>query len=233
LDFHAHGVQTIGIQPAMRKAYKETDWIGAPKMLWITPYLGIIVIIVSVGGIFYPKLGYFLLVVFASLTIIAPFRGRWFCGNLCPRGSFNDFWLGPLSRRARIPAVFQSMMIRIPIFIALMGFMVARVLATGGAVDKLGMVFVTMCILTTAAAILFGISIAPRAWCTFCPMGTLQRSLGRDRYQLKVDMERCIDCGLCQKVCPMQLPVNEILEKPDCIKCGRCVEACPKEALSF
>ncbi|VVB67350.1 Uncharacterised protein [uncultured archaeon] len=33
--------------------------------------------------------------------------------------------------------------------------------------------------------------------------------------------------------CPMQLPANEILEKPDCIKCARCVEACPKEALRF
>jgi ferredoxin-type protein NapH len=165
-------------------------------MLWITPYLGIIVIIISIGGIFYPKLGYFLLVVFAALAVIAPFRGRWFCGNLCPRGSFNDFWLGPISRRARIPPVLQSMLVRVPIFIVLMGFMVARIVATEGAVDKVGMVFVTMCILTTALAILFGISIAPRAWCTFCPMGTLQRSLGREKYQLKVDRERCIECSL-------------------------------------
>jgi len=29
-------------------------------MLKITPYLGIMVLIVSIGGIFYPKLGYFL-----------------------------------------------------------------------------------------------------------------------------------------------------------------------------
>ena len=70
----------------------------------ITPYLGIIVLIVSIGGIFYPKLGYILLLVFATLLIIAPFRGRWFCGNLCPRGSFVDFWLAPLSGRLRIPA---------------------------------------------------------------------------------------------------------------------------------
>ena len=73
-------------------------------MLKITPYLGLIVIIVSLGGIFYPKLGYFLLLVFATLMIIAPFRGRWFCGNLCPRGSFVDFWLGPLSRKLPIPS---------------------------------------------------------------------------------------------------------------------------------
>ncbi|MCX6680329.1 MAG: 4Fe-4S binding protein [Methanothrix sp.] len=202
-------------------------------MLKITPYLGIMVLIVSIGGIFYPKLGYFLLLVFASLMIIAPFRGRWFCGNLCPRGSFVDFWLAPLSRKLKIPHLFRSMWLRAPIFIALMGFMIFRIIQTDGVVDKIGMVFVTLCILTTSIAILFGVIIAPRTWCSFCPMGTMQRAVGGKKYQLKVDTEKCIDCGKCQKVCPMQLPVNEILDKPDCIKCARCVEACPKRALSF
>ena len=40
--------------------------------------------------------------------------------------------------------------------------------------DKIGMVFVTLCILTTSIAILFGVIISPRAWCSFCPMGTLK-----------------------------------------------------------
>ena len=75
-------------------------------MLKITPYLGIIVLIISLAGLFYPKLGCFLLLVFATLIIIAPFRGRWFCGNLCPRGSFVDFWLGPISRKVKIPSFF-------------------------------------------------------------------------------------------------------------------------------
>lgn len=202
-------------------------------MLKITPYLGIIVLIVSIAGIFYPKLGYFLLLVFATLIIIAPFRGRWFCGNLCPRGSFVDFWLGPLSRKVKIPSFLKSMWFRVPIFVALMGFMVFRIIQTEGVVDKVGMVFVTLCILTTSIAILFGVVIAPRAWCSFCPMGTMQRTLGGGRYQLKVDRELCIECGKCQKVCPMQLPVNETLDKPDCIKCARCVDACPKDALHF
>ncbi len=202
-------------------------------MLKITPYLGIMVLIVSIGGIFYPKLGYFLLLVFASLMIIAPFRGRWFCGNLCPRGSFVDFWLAPMSRKLKIPHIFRSMRLRAPIFVALMGFMIFRIIETEGVVDKIGMVFVTLCILTTSIAILFGVIMAPRTWCSFCPMGTMQRAVGGKKYQLKVDREKCIDCGKCQKVCPMQLPVNEILDKPDCIKCARCVEACPKQALSF
>ena len=199
----------------------------------ITPYLGIIVLIVSIGGIFYPKLGYILMLVFATLLVIAPFRGRWFCGNLCPRGSFVDFWLAPLSGRLRIPPFLRSMWIRVPIFIALMGFMIYRLLGTQGIVDRIGMVFVTLCIVTTSIAVLFGVFLAPRTWCTFCPMGTLQRTLGRGRYLLTIDRERCIDCKRCRKVCPMQLPVNEIQDLPDCIKCGRCIQACPKDALSF
>lgn len=202
-------------------------------MLKITPYLGIIVLIISIAGIFYPKLGYFLLLVFATLIIIAPFRGRWFCGNLCPRGSFVDFWLAPISRKVKIPSFLRSMWFRVPVFVALIGFMVFRIIQTQGIVDKVGMVFVTLCILTTSASIIFGVLFAPRAWCSFCPMGTMQRALGGGKYQLKVDKELCVECGKCQKVCPMQLPVNEILDKPDCIKCARCIEACPKDALSF
>lgn len=202
-------------------------------MLKITPYLGLLVLLVSIGGLFYPKLGYFILVVFATLIIIAPFRGRWFCGNLCPRGSFADFWISPISRKVKIPSVFRSMWVRVPIFIALMGFMIFRIIGTQGIIDRIGMVFVVMCIITTTISILFGVSIAPRAWCSFCPMGTLQRTLGRNKYTLKVDKDKCIECGKCQRVCPMQLPVKEIFENPDCIKCARCVEACPKEALSF
>jgi len=202
-------------------------------MLKITPYLGILIIIVSIGGIFYPKLGYFLLIVFATLLIISPFKGRWFCGNLCPRGSFNDFWLGKISRKKSIPKFFRNLWLRWFLFILMMGVMVYRIINTNGIIDKIGMVFVTICIVTTLIAILFGIFINPRTWCTFCPMGTVQRHLGKNKYQIKFKKELCIDCNICNKVCPMYLKVNEITHKPDCIKCSRCIVACPKKALSF
>ena len=202
-------------------------------MLKITPYLGILVLILSIGGLWYHKLGYLILTIFILLMAISPFKGRWFCGNLCPRGSFNDFWLGKISLKKKIPKSFRSMWLRMLIFIFLMGFMVYRLIGTKGVIDKIGMVFVIMCIITTLAAILFGIFINPRAWCTFCPMGTLQKWFGGNKYQLKVNKEKCTNCGICQKVCPMQLKVNEIIHKPDCIKCGRCIQACPNGALSF
>jgi len=202
-------------------------------MLKITPYLGILVIIVSIGGLWYPKLGYFLLIVFTTLLLIAPFKGRWFCGNLCPRGSFNDYWLTKISRKKKIPKILSSLWIRLPVIALTMSFMIYRIILTDGIIDKIGMVFVTMCLITTLIAVFFGYWISPRAWCTFCPMGTIQRSIGHKKMTLKVDLDKCIDCKLCHKVCPMQLPVNEILNKPDCIKCGRCIEICPKNALRF
>lgn len=87
--------------------------------------------------------------------------------------------------------------------------------------------------MTTAISLNLGVLISPRAWCSFCPMGTVGRWFGRGKNQLRVDSELCIDCGICKCVCPMQLEVHEILDKPDYIKCARCVEACPKGALEF
>lgn len=205
-------------------------------MLKITPYLGILVLIVAIGGLWYPALGYFMLLIFAAIFLISPFRGRWFCGNLCPRGSLVDFWISKVSKKRKIPAFFRSFWVRAPIFFLLMGFMGFRIYSVIGTLnlfEKIGMVFVTMCLVTTAIAVFLGSYLSPRAWCSFCPMGTAQNLLGGKKYPLQLTKEKCIDCKKCEKVCPMQLKVCQNETKPDCIKCGRCVSACPKDALHF
>ncbi len=202
-------------------------------MLKITPYLGILVIIVSIAGLWFPLLGYFLLLVFATLLISSYFRGRWFCGNLCPRGSFNDFLVGKITRNKKIPVILRSFWIRVPFFIIMMGFMAYRLLITQGLVNQIGMVLVISCIITTSIALIAGITFSPRTWCTFCPMGTVQNIIGGHKYELKLDESKCISCKKCDKICPMQLEVHNNSKKPDCIKCGRCITACPTNALSF
>ncbi|TGC09195.1 4Fe-4S binding protein [Methanolobus halotolerans] len=202
-------------------------------MLKITPYLGILVIIVSVAGLWFPLLGYFLLVVFATLMITSIFRGRWFCGNLCPRGSFNDFWVGKITRNKKIPGFLRSLWIRIPLFAMMMVFMGYRLLSTEGVINQIGMVFVIMCIMTTSIALVAGITVSPRTWCTFCPMGTVQNLIGGSKYQLHMDDSKCVSCKKCDRSCPMQLDVHTNEHKPDCIKCGRCITTCPTNALAF
>jgi polyferredoxin len=202
-------------------------------MLKITPYLGILVVIVSVLGLWFPILGYMMPIVLLILFVTSASKGRWFCGNLCPRGSFIDFWIGKITPNKKIPGFLRSFWIRIPIFVMLMGFMTYRILNTQGLIDQIGMIFVVMCLVTTAIALVLGVSISPRAWCTFCPMGTAQNLIGGSKYQLEVIDSKCVECNKCEKVCPMQLNVHTGEAKPDCIKCERCVDACPTKALTF
>ena len=56
-------------------------------------------------------------------------------------------------------------------------------------------------------------------------------------YLIEVDVEKCIGCGDCVDVCPVDVyemqdeksvPVNA----DECIGCESCVEACEQEAIS-
>lgn len=58
--------------------------------------------------------------------------------------------------------------------------------------------------------------------------------------QLKVTTkpDGCVSCGGCDRVCPMSLPVSELLEPgcidhPECIQCGACCDACGKDVLEL
>jgi nitroreductase/NAD-dependent dihydropyrimidine dehydrogenase PreA subunit len=53
---------------------------------------------------------------------------------------------------------------------------------------------------------------------------------------VKIDSKRCIKCGMCVSVCPVEvLSMNEncpVANNPQvCIACGHCVAVCPREAL--
>ncbi|MBP2030493.1 polyferredoxin [Methanohalophilus levihalophilus] len=205
-------------------------------MLKITPYLWIIVLIAAIGGLWYPILGYMMLVVMVTLLTTSVFRGRWFCGNLCPRGSLYDFVLGKFSRKQNIPKILSSLWIRVPAIVFMMSLMVNRLsiaLTTQNTFEKVGTIFASMCLTTTIVATLMGGYFSSRTWCTVCPMGTMQRIIGGKKHQLKMVHDACVNCKKCEKICPMQLSVREIGNNPDCIKCNRCVEACPKDALYF
>lgn len=58
-------------------------------------------------------------------------------------------------------------------------------------------------------------------------------------YRLRADPERCTQCGLCEKVCDMGIPVRRYIQEkgavhtPECMGCRRCVEVCPEGALEI
>ena len=52
------------------------------------------------------------------------------------------------------------------------------------------------------------------------------------------DPEKCVSCGICEKACPMSLPVSELLGSgtithSECIQCAACCDACRKNVLKL
>ncbi len=91
---------------------------------------------------------------------------------------------------------------------------------------------------TTGVGLFLGLSLHQRTWCYVCPIGTMSSWVGAKRRPLVMEKESCTECGLCAKLCPMQLVPHELKHaghmsyRGDCLKCGLCIEACPQNALA-
>ena len=141
-------------------------------MIWLLPSI-------VIGGLFNPILGYLVVAMMASLLILSFFKGRYWCGNLCPRGAFLDIVLSKFSTKKPPPKLFTKQWFRWLIFVLFISFMIFRISRTGGDFIAIGLVFVTMCLITTIIATVLGILMKHRAWCTICPMGTCQEKISK------------------------------------------------------
>lgn len=76
--------------------------------------------------------------------------------------------------------------------------------------------------------------LATRPFCrTFCPLGALYGLCSRFAFlRICVDQESCVKCGLCDKVCPVELDVRKEAGGPECIACGDCIKSCNKKSIS-
>ncbi|WAL59961.1 4Fe-4S binding protein [Thermocoleostomius sinensis] len=153
---------------AKKSKGKRSQWI----MLGFFP-------LIAIGGLFYPLLGYLMPLMMAFLITNSYFHARYWCGNLCPRGAFLDIVMPHFTFNRPWPRLFNRRWFRWGVFGLFMSVFISRMIATGGNLLAIGGVFVNMCVVTSLIAIPLGIATRPRAWCSFCPMGTLQESLGK------------------------------------------------------
>ena len=67
-----------------------------------------------------------------------------------------------------------------------------------------------------------------------CPLGAFYALFQKvSVLRLKLDGEKCVSCGKCEKICPMGVTVTRDPNSAECIRCGACVRACPAGALRF
>ncbi len=208
------------------------------NMQWV---LLVIVVITLSFGWKYTLLGYTVPIAMMTGAAGGFFRGRYVCGNICPRGSFADRVMSLFSFRRPIPSFFKNMTFRWVVLAGLVSFMMFQMVHKTDGTDwihHLGKVFWRMCAITTSIAVVLGILIHQRTWCRFCPIGTLASVFGRGKYLLRINSKICEECKTCEKTCSMGLSIVSYKQEgrmldPDCIKCSECAWACPKKALSF
>lgn len=185
----------------------------------------------------YPILGFSAPIVMVAGIIGGFINSRYVCGNLCPRGSFFDRILARFSRKISTPAFMKTLSFRIFIFVVLMGFMGSQILQKPYEWRHWGLVFWRMCVITTTIGIILGLVFHQRAWCIFCPIGTLQNIFGEKSHHLQIDSNLCKECRACERACIMHIPIvsykqTGIVTDNDCVKCSECVFVCPANALS-
>lgn len=76
-----------------------------------------------------------------------------------------------------------------------------------------------------------------RAFCKYiCPITVFLKPLSYfSLLRIKCDTEKCISCGKCKRVCPMEVDITDNSRNrkngTECILCFECVKECPKNAL--
>lgn len=213
------------------------DVSAVEKHRRLQPLIGITLVLLLIGGWFYPPLGYFLLFCMVMAMGIGVIKGRNWCDWMCPRGSFWDQYLGRFSRKVEVPGFFRSTPFRMLWLGILMTMLIVNLTPVWGDYYKMGRPFVMILTVTTAVGLVLGILYHHRIWCMFCPMGTMANWLGRGKMPLTVSSS-CTQCGTCEQVCRMQINPGlyreaGVVQHGDCLKCFYCVEKCPKQALSF
>lgn len=76
-----------------------------------------------------------------------------------------------------------------------------------------------------------------RAFCKYiCPITIFLKPTSYfSLMRVKRDEEKCINCGICKNVCPMDVDMMDNSRRringTECILCMKCIEACPQNAL--
>ena len=72
-----------------------------------------------------------------------------------------------------------------------------------------------------------------RPFCKYiCPLGAFYGLFSKvSLWRMKLDRDKCIDCGKCEKACPMNVEVRKDINVPECIRCGNCKRVCPTGAI--
>jgi len=186
------------------------------------------------------------LVFFVVLAIIG---NKLICGWACPFGALQELlyslpilrkvkrWKAPfwLTNTIRGGLFFVVLLFLFGIIGGRKGFVIYHYL---NPFNLFNLDFDHWLILVTVVVSLTIAFFVYRPFChLICPFGFVSWIAERvSLTRVKVDHEKCTDCGACIQACPTEAAKGRVSDKlfgADCFSCARCLNVCPQDAIRY
>jgi ferredoxin-type protein NapH len=195
-----------------------------------------------------------LYVCFSILVIVGTllFGRRWQCSTLCLFNGFAAEVFAPVipligQKKEIRPSLLKALIIFRWTFLGLALFFtiwwilfLAGVSVPGNHLTISKVEMYKYLIIELLMAMFFWVAFIGRGYCYFCPLGTVLGLFSKLAGQkITTDNTRCVQCGQCNKACPMTIDLKsravegQAVEDLRCVGCAHCVDACPTETLSY
>jgi len=161
--------------------------------------------------------------------------GRGWCGYACWTAMLLDFlpYKIPNSPRKHIGWIRYAVFAGSLVFVAALFLLHAKDLHR-----IMSIAFIAGNLVYYAVGVVLALALRDnRAFCKYvCPVTVFLKPMSYfSLLRVKCDKSRCVSCGRCKKVCPMDVDVTDNSRKrkngTECILCMECVKCCPKKAL--
>ena len=193
--------------------------------------------------------------IFGIIILFGLTLGRMICGWLCPIGLGQDLLYGiktPKLKKSKATyilsylkyVILALLVVFVPLCFAIPSFC-EYICPAGTFEGGLGLLsnpenegllavlgplfswkFTLLVLIIVASIFVF------RSFCRFlCPLGALYGFFSHIALLgIKLDQNKCTDCGLCITACKMDI---KKVGDHECIHCGECIAICPAKAISF
>ena len=192
---------------------------------------------------------------FTLQLVCAIFLRRACCGWICPAGGLQELEAQAASKPSKLgKRDWLKWVIWVPWVASIVaGFIVAGGITAvdpffhidgGISVSSPGAmaIYLIIVVLFFVPNLFLGRRAMCHCICWMAPFMIVGEKLGAairiPQLHVSADPETCVSCGLCEKACPMSLPVSELLESgaimhPECIQCAACCDSCRKGVLKL